>query len=190
VKKWIATYAAVAVGMTVVWFLLVFAPLYKKLGQLEMQITESQQQLADFEQIMSQLPRYIEAREKLRAQRAALSSRLYSKDDILKLFDHLKRQAAKKNLTVTEISPPVEELLHLNSMIPDSTQPLFLNIALTFEGGYIEFGQFVGLVERADYFRGINECTIIGSKDPKDSEGHLRLKLGFKAILGGLKEGA
>jgi len=183
-KTQIAAYVGVALVLVGLWFFGLYVPLHREHVNLAAQTIETQQQLDDFKRIMNELPGFIEAHESLRSRKAALSSKLYTKDDILKLFDQLKRQAQKQNMLIMEISPSVEELLYLNSIVPDSSQPQFLNISLDLKGGYISFGRFVGQVEQSGYFRGINYCKVIGSKDTRDD---IRLQLGFKALLGGIE---
>jgi len=184
VKTQIVAYVGAALVLVGLWLFLLFVPLHREHVNLAAQTVEAQQQLDDFKRIMNELPGFMKARESLRLRKAALSSKLYTKDDILKLFDQLKRQAQKQNMLITEISPSVEELLYLNSIVPDSSQPQFLNINLNLKGGYISFGRFVGQVEQSRYFRGLNYCKVIGSKDTRDD---IQLQLGFKALLGGIE---
>jgi Tfp pilus assembly protein PilO len=188
VKQWIASYAVVGLGLMALWVLLIFVPLHKQLARLEIQTLESQRQLEDFKSRVSQLPQFIQARQKLIEQKAFLSSKLYTKGDILKLFEQLERQAQNEGLAITEISPPIEELLYLNSVVPDSIQPQFLNFDLKLEGNYINFGRFVGHVEKSDYFRGVNECQIMGGKETRNADGYVQFQLGLKALLGSFKE--
>lgn len=187
-KQWIASYAVAGLGLVAVWSLLIFVPFHKELTRLEIQTLESQRQLEDFKIRVSELPRFIQARQKLIEQKAFLSSKLYTKGDLLKLFDQLERQAQNEGLAITEISPPIDELLYLNSLVPDSTQPQFLNFILKLEGNYIDFGRFVGHVEKSDYFRGINECQIMGGKETRNSDDYVQLQIGLKALLGSFKE--
>ncbi|MFQ6007760.1 MAG: hypothetical protein ACE5K8_02305 [Candidatus Zixiibacteriota bacterium] len=187
-KRWIITYTVAGIGLMFVWFLLVFVPLHKERVRLETQILESQRQLEDFKRRVSEVPQFIEARQKLIEQRALLSSKLYTKGDLIKLFEQLERQAQSENLTITEISPPIEELLYLNSLVPDSTQPQFLNLDLKLDGNYIGFGKFVGHVEQSNYFRGINECQIMADKETRGTDGHVQFQLGIKALLGNFKD--
>ena len=184
-KTRIASYLGAALALVGVWFFLLFAPLHKEQASMAAQTVEAQRQLDDFRRIMNELPGFLEALENLRAQKAVLSSKLYTKGDILKLFEELNQQAQKGKLTIVEISPPIDELLYLNSIVPDSNQPQFLNISLKLEGGYISFGRFIGRVEQSNYFRGISDCKIVGTKT---GEGDIQLQLGFKALLGSFKE--
>lgn len=184
-KSLTVPYLGAALTLIGLWFFFLFVPLHKQEASLTDQTREAQQQLNDFKKIMYELPQFVDAFENLKEQKAVLASKLYSKTDILRLFDKLNLQAKKENLVVAEISPSVEELLSLNSILPDSTQPQFLNIKLRLKGDYISFGRFINRVEQSDYFRGINDCQVEGTKDGR---GDIRLQLGFKALLGSFTE--
>jgi len=167
------------------WLFLLYTPLHKEQAAIVTQIEEARQQLDDFKTIMNKLPGFLKIRKKLEAERSVLRSKLYAKNDILMLFQHLYQQAKDENVMITEISPPIEELLQLNRIIPDSNQIQLLNINLKLQGRYIDFGRFISVVEKSDYFRGITDCKIRGSKA---GHGDIQLQLGFNAMLGSLKE--
>ena len=184
-KAQLISYAVAALAMTGLWFFLLIVPLNKKQTEITMRTQQARQQLDDFRTIMDNLPAFLEARKELQIERDVLSSRLYTKNDILKLFEVLRRQAKEQNVVITEISPPIEELLYLNNIVPDSNQAPLLSIELKLEGKYIDFGRFVAVVEQSDYFRGINSCTITGTET---LDRPLRLELGFSALLGSFEE--
>lgn len=165
------------------WFFFVCNPYLKENKMLESKISEQQIQLLDFEQTIALLPQFINDREQLKEKKEYLNSKLYTKEEVIKLFKHLEEKASDYQLTVSEITPPIEELLELNNQIPDSTKPQFLNIGVYVTGTYIEFGKFIQMIENDPYFRGINICQISGSKDYNQE---LSLYIGFKALLGGL----
>ena len=174
-------YVTAILILTSCWFFLIFTPFTKDKNELEKKIADNQLQLQDFEQTINLLPKYIKERELLKQRKDFLNSKLYTKEEVINLFSRLQRDAAKQNLFVTEITPPIEELLILNSFIPDSTTPQFLNIGVHVTGSYIEFAKFIKKIEKEPFFRGINSCRISGSKDYNQD---LDLYLGFKALLG------
>ena len=186
-KTQLVSYAMAVLALAGLWFFLLFTPLHKEQTSIDVETKEAQQQLADFKTIMNELPGFLKTRQDLKEERSMLNSRLYAKNDILRLFQKLRQQAQEKNLVITEISPPIDELLYLNSIIPDSNQAQLLSISLKLEGRYIDFGRFVGAVEQSDYFQGINNCKIIGTKT---GDGDIRLELGLNALLGSFKEKA
>ena len=163
------------------WFFILCIPYVKEEKMLRIKISEDISQLQDFEQTISLLPAYISEREALKQKKDFLNSKLYTKEEVINLFSRLKDDASVRHLTVTEITPPVEELLNLNNIIPDSTKPQFLNIGVRVSGSYIEFAKFLKKVEKEPYFRGINSCRISGSKDLNQE---LNMYIGFKALLG------
>lgn len=168
-------------GLICLWFFILFIPFQTSNNKYEHEIQQAQNQFNDFNQTISMLPSIIKRKGTLERQKFELNSRLYTKAEVLSLFEKLKEKAAFINLSVSEITPPVEELLLLNSIIPDSTKPQFLNIGMRLKGNYIQFGKFVEILEREDYFRGINRCIITG--DVKQNI-ETNFYIGFKALLG------
>lgn len=180
-------YAGITLALVGLWFFGAFVPFQKEYEQARVEIDQAETQLADFQKTISELPVYIAKHQNLLNQRDDLNSKLYTKKDVLELFDALKFEAFRKNVSVTEITPPIEELLYLNTIIPDSSQPQFLNIGLKMEGDFVGFGKFIEEIEHAEYFRGINECKVYGHSDDKTK---ITMHLGFKALLGSLREEA
>jgi hypothetical protein len=86
-----------------------------------------------------------------------------------------------------EITPPVSELLELNSLVPTAGEPQFLSLNIVMRGDYVAFGRYVELLERADYFQSVQSCVIIGREA---NNGQVTFSLGFKALLGMTMEGA
>ena len=163
------------------WFTFIFSPSTIEKKLLQNDIIKSENQLDDFAQTIELLPQFIAERELLKKRKDFINSNLFSKEEVLNLFSRLKTDASKHNLEVTEITPPIAELLRLNSFIPDSTKPQFLNIGVQVSGSYIEFAEFIKKIENESYFRGLNSCRISGSKDYNQE---LDLYIGFKALLG------
>ncbi len=163
------------------WFFLIFTPYTKEKKTLKDGIENSTVQLNDFAKTIDLLPKFVAERELLKKRKDFINSNLYTKEEVINLFSRLKMNASKHNLEVTEITPPIAELLHLNSFIPDSTKPQFLNIGVQVSGSYIEFAKFIKKIEQEPYFRGLNSCRISGSKDYNQE---LDLYIGFKALLG------
>ena len=178
-------YAALGVFMVGAWYLLAYAPLATRRTATAVRIDEAKRQLVDYKRTIKELPEFVTTRKQLLKARTDLHSHLYAKNDVLNLLGQLRREAARRNLIVTDISPPVEELLLLNSIAVDSTQPGFLNIRLGLTGDYVDFGKYVAFVEKAKFFRGMNGCHIATSAD--DSR-KTTFTIGIKALLGSLVE--
>lgn len=180
-------YSGITLALIGLWFFGAFVPFQKEYEQASTEIIQAETQLADFQKTISELPQYIEKHKHLLSKRDDLNSKLYTKKDVLRLFEELRYEAFKKNVDVTEITPPIEELLYLNTIIPDSSQPQFLNIGLKMEGDFIGFGKFIEEIEHAEYFRGINLCKVYGHSDDKTK---ITMQFGFKALLGSLRDDA
>lgn len=174
-------YFGVTLAFVLVWYFLLIAPLNRQKSELNSRLTTAQNQLTDFSATLAELEHFLKLQEQLKEKRFSLDSKLYAKEDIIRLFDQLKDQAGKRNLAITEITPPIEELIKLNETVPDSTKPQFLTIGLRIEGAYTDFGRFVGDIESAGYFRGIDRCQI--SSGQKDFE-KVAYSVTFKALLG------
>ncbi len=166
-----------------VWFYIVFTPYLKDKKLAEADAIQAQIQLDDFNRIMVEIPIFFEQSNNLSETKSDIKSKLYAKDDILKLFDQMEMLSLSQKLEVTEIKPSVSELLKLNSAITSSDDPLFLNIGMTLEGNYKGLGLFIKEIESMPFFRGINKCQITQTEEDND---RLRLVIGFKALLGDL----
>lgn len=165
------------------WTLMIWLPSYRQNLLIKVRINEAKQQLNDYKYTLEQLPLIIAEKKQYENMKSILDEKLYTKQDILKLFDKLYDIAYKEQLHIVEITPPVEELLMLNRNISDSTQPLFLNITLSMTGNYINFGKFSEKIENSQFHRKTNICQIIGDSKPVNK---LKFMFGFKALLGKL----
>lgn len=178
-------YYTLATAIICTWFLLFHLPTDRKIQLIKLQIIEKQNRLTDFNKTLAELSNYVQTSSNLESHKVELSSRLYSKNEILKLFRQLESDAVRNNLKITEIIPPLEELLELNKTFPNSEEPLFLNITLKLEGNYINFGKYINQLERASFFRGINFCRL---NSPQKNPTGLNLAVAFKALLGHIGE--
>jgi len=174
-------YASIGLGIVALWFFAIYAPYRQQIDGYESRQVTADLQLTDFSQTLAALPKSVELRKSLEVLKTDLNSKLYSKEDILKLFERVRDEASDKGLRLIEISPPIEELLYLNSVVPESGEPQFLNIQLTLMGDYVDFGRFVGRLESSNYFRGINDCQVAATQN---GSGLNRYQIGFKAVLG------
>ena len=186
-KNRLMLYYGLAIGVLCLWFFLVYNPMSEKHRAVKTEIAEKEKQLVDYNKTLAELSTYVQTSTNLESSKVELSSRLYSKNEILKLFKQLDRDAVRNRLRITEIIPPLEELLALNKMIPNPEEPLFLNITLRLEGQFINFGKYVTHLEKAPFFRGINYSKIITDKD---NPRKLTFTVNFKALLGRIGEDA
>ncbi len=179
-------YCATAVVLTGIWFAFILRPAIVERKSAEAKVVDLQRQLTSYLNLVASMPEYLKTRNTLQSQTKDLHSALYAKNEILQLLERLNRQAHDENLTIVDITPPVSELLKLNRTTgPD--EPLFLNITLTLQGDFTGFGKYVNSLEKAPFFRGINSCRIIG---PEEINTHLNIVVGFKTLLGQIRESA
>lgn len=180
-KRSVCIYSGIGVAMLLGWYLLLFIPLNRERTTVHTRADQARQQLVGYQQTMLQLPMYLETQSDLNKARVDLNDGLYARDQIIQLFSLLTEQAKRRGLRVVEISPPVEELLLLNSILPGSDQPPFLNLTVTVVGGYVNFGKYLQLIEGAEFYRGINRCLIITAAD---EAAPTTCTISFQALLG------
>lgn len=186
-RKRLITYGAAGGLIILTWLFFGFTHQRQELNSLRSQTSEARQRLTDFETTLTGLPDFITTQNRQRMMQDNIDSKLYTKRDLLTLFEELRSEASGFGLEIIDITPPVEELLELNRLIPDSTTPQFLNVRLRIEGGYVGFGRFVEVVEKAGFFRGVNFCSITGDRQLPEK---LWMTFGFKALVGRYRESA
>ncbi|MBN1213730.1 MAG: hypothetical protein JXA92_14245 [candidate division Zixibacteria bacterium] len=184
-KTRLLLYYGLAVGALCLWFFFVYTPMTEKHQAVKIETAEKEKKLVDFNKTLAELSNFVQTSSNLESYKVELSSRLYSKNEILKLFEQLDRDAARNQLQITEIIPPLEELLALNKTVPNPEEPLFLNITLRFNGNFINFGKYLSHLEKAPFFRGINYSKIVTDKD---NPRNLLFTVNFKALLGRIGE--
>lgn len=165
----------------IAWLLFLYLPAGREQARLTNEITVADTQLRQYESTLAQLPAFLAAKADLKTKLAMANSQLYAKEDLVKLFDELKRQAEDHSLRVVEITPPVAELLELNKTLPAEGKPMVLSLNLVIRGNYVDFGRFVQSLEQAPYFRSVRGCVI---SHLEDGTGQVIYSLGFQALLG------
>ncbi|HOP06734.1 MAG TPA: hypothetical protein PLF13_05515 [candidate division Zixibacteria bacterium] len=176
----IAQYSILSFALIIVFYFLAYLPFSSEYGLIDNRINEARQELLDFHATAEQFPEFLASRQQLAGEESHLTSRLYAKNDIIKLFDRIRHDAENLDLRVTEISPPVEELLRLNAT-PNNLQAEFLNISISIEGNFLQLGRYVQGLEQAGFFRGINRSEFISTNDPARGTS---LRVEFRALLG------
>lgn len=175
------TFLGAAVGILALWFFLLYRPAANRQVLLDAELAETQAKLDDYHATVADLPAILKQQNNLRTSRRELASKLFAKNDILNLFRQLDTDVRNHDLRITEISPPVHELLALNQKLQTPDDPLFLNIRLTIKGNFIDFGRYVEALEQANYFRGVNRCTINSSNVAGEPTTYT---IDFRALLG------
>jgi Tfp pilus assembly protein PilO len=177
----IIIYSVIGLCLLLVWFFAAYAPQHIQHEKLQTQLTEARAKLADYHNTLVELQAITKTRDELSIEKNKLNSILYTKHNILNLFEHLEEQLSSKNLSLKEITPPISELLELNANVGDTSKPQFLTIMLRVEGNYINFGRFVSNLEKSDYFRGVKRCQIT---NPPDEKEYTQFMIQFRALLG------
>ena len=177
----LVAYLGAGIAILCLWQFLVHVHLNRDHTLVLQQTVEAKAKLADFRTTVAQLPDFLAHSHSLEESKLHLQSSLYAKGDILRLLGKIDDQARAHGMKIKEITPPVSELLELNSTAGNPTDPQFLNITLRLEGDYVGFGRFVTDLEQVPYFRGINTCQINGSPAQNMK---IDFSVGFRALLG------
>lgn len=175
---------SISIIMLAVWYILLVQPTQQEHTKINIEITDAQTQIKDFKHIMMIAPEYYKNHDRIKQEKMRLSSLLYSKDNLLSLFDELESRAKTNNLRVVEFTPSVEELLRINHLIPDESKPQTLNIVITLKGRLQDLGAFVKGVEAENFYQGVDFCIITNSLDGQKNSDFV---YGLKAVLGTLR---
>jgi len=125
-KSRLIVYISFAVAMLILWTFLVFVPQHTLYQETSSIIIQAEKNLADFKRTVLLLPSYVKTHHDLTKKIKSLNSSLYTKENILNLFDQFYSIAGKNKIKIVEITPPVEELLRINRINPDSAKLMIL----------------------------------------------------------------
>lgn len=167
------------------WFFLLAAPQFEENKKLKVSVVDAERQLADLKNVIRQVPEYYDMQQKMIEEKQLLISKLYSKKDLLKLFDEFADKAHLHDLELVEISPSLQELLELNKMPPGENSPRILDITLKFRGTLSDAGRFIEEIEKQNFYKGLNHCRI---SNPVQKRAYSDISLGFRAVLGTIKD--
>jgi hypothetical protein len=183
-KRHIIAIASIIIVITV-WSFFLALPEYRENSRLKKQLTSSESQLSDYNNIMREFSTTFKAYEQLLQRKEHLISKLFSKDDVLKLLNELNRLSSEYNIEIAELSPSVEELIALNKILPRDGQPLELDIVVKMHGRFQNIGRFIKIIEQENFYKGLNFCHIHNQAigDPRSFASY-----GFKAMLGTIGE--
>jgi len=183
-RRFIIAIAALAV-ITAAWYFVFAAPQLAEQKKLKATVVESEARLAEMKRIIIEIPNYFSMQQQLTEEKHLLISRLYSKDDLIKLFDEFADKARLHKLELVEIAPSIEELLEINQTIPDENSPRILDITLNLRGTLQTTGEFIAEIEKQNFYKGLNFCRI---SNPVEKRPYSDVSFGFKAVLGTIKD--
>ena len=168
-------------GMLTAWFLLLILPTMERQHRLKADLHQAEIHLADFGNIIKLAGEYCKTHAKIMDKKEQITSQLYSRENLMSLFDALERMALDNGLKVVEFTPSVEELLMMNRTLPDENKPQVLNIVMTLKGGLRNMGDFLRKIESEKYYQGIDICRITNTAEGQENSD---IVYGFKALLG------
>ncbi len=176
---------SICLFMIAAWYVLLVIPTRQRFSELQKNLYNANVQISDFRKIMMIAPEFYKNHENIKRQKLQLSSQLYSKENLLSLFDELESMAKNNNLIVIEFTPSVEELLRINHVLPEDNKPQTLNIIITLSGQLADIGTFVKGVESENFYQGVDFCRILNSVDGQINSNFV---YGFKAVLGTIRK--
>ncbi|UCD17663.1 MAG: hypothetical protein JSV44_01820 [Candidatus Zixiibacteriota bacterium] len=172
------------IGMTALWFLFLLSPVIRQRQEISAKTVETKDRLVEFNRIMADFPRHFKLEKEFLKRRELLSSQLYSKGDLIRLFDEFEGIAQKHHVRLIEISPSIEELLALNRRAAKDTLPQILEISLQINGPFCDAGEFIREIEARSFYKGLRFCRIINDVDGRKTSD---IKYTFMAVLGTMK---
>lgn len=171
----------VMAGMLAVWFLLLILPTIEKQHRLRADLRQAEIHLADFEKIIKLAGEYCKTHAMIIDKKEQITSQLYSRENLMSLFDALEKMASDNGLRVIEFTPSVEELLMMNRTLPDENKPQVLNIVMNLKGRLRDLGAFLHEIESEKYYQDIDICRITNTAEGQEKSD---IVYGFKALLG------
>lgn len=179
-KKY-AMVAAIVCLTLVLWYVFLITPEVNRQNEIEVKLAETRNRIDDFKRIMHQFSEYFDAHLEISGARASLISKLYSKADLLKLFECIEQKISNNDLQLIEISPSVEELLALNRKFADDNHLQPLDIIVRWRGSLQNTGSFIEAIEAENFYQGVNHFKI---SNPAEGRPYSDIEYGFKVILG------
>jgi Tfp pilus assembly protein PilO len=175
----------IILAITLVWLLVLMSPRIEERDHLRATVADTEKQLDDFRRIMFEFPDFFNSRKQLLEQKKHLLSKLYSKAELLKLFEQLTQTAKMCGLALVEISPSIEELLALNRSLPDESYPRPLDITVRLQGDLSRVGNYIEKTSARSFYQGTTRCVISNSAAGQKLS---QVTYSFKAILGTIKD--
>lgn len=156
--------ASLAAGAA--WYFLLFTPTGQKATLAHIEAATVSSELETLLMTLKNVPDQLKTERGLDSLREAINNSLYATNEIERLFAEFTDEAETYGLTVTEITPSVEELLQLEENQRQKDFAPFLNFSVRMSGQFVDFGQFVERLEAAPFFQGINKITVNGAVEP------------------------
>ncbi|MCP4706575.1 MAG: hypothetical protein GY865_18405, partial [candidate division Zixibacteria bacterium] len=91
---------SISIIMIAVWYILLVQPTRQKYAKINTDLYDSYTQIKDFKKIMMIAPEFYKKHDRIKQQQLHLSSQLYSKENLLSLFDELENRAKSNDLKV------------------------------------------------------------------------------------------
>ncbi|GEM_PF-925840 len=183
-KKHYAIIVIAVLAVSVLSYILLIQPAFERASILGSELTKSIQSLEDINQTMRDAPAFFKIHRDIINKKENLASQLYTKEDLIRLFDDLDKKAMKHKVAIVEITPSIEELLLLNKKLPSDAEPQMLNMSISIRGGFIEAGNFIKDMESQKFYQGVQHCMILNN-DPFRRQSDVRFS--FMAVLGTIR---
>jgi Tfp pilus assembly protein PilO len=184
-KLWII-YGAAAAGLIAVWLIALVLPLKHDQDKLKAELISAETTVAQLQQEAAQLPAILKRNSDLGDNIPGYEEDGHTREEVLTLLNKLGQQCESHSLAISEVRPPVEELILLHELHQEHPgMPQFLNVTLVLDGRYIDFGKFVTNLERSEYF---NQVNFVRVKSNPDNQTNTQFMIEFKVLLGMMPE--
>ena len=90
--------------MIAIWYVLLVIPTKQKFSKIQNKLSDADTQITDFKKIMMIAPEFYKNHENIKRQKLQLSSQLYSKENLLSLFDEIENRASENNVMIVHSS--------------------------------------------------------------------------------------
>jgi hypothetical protein len=184
-KKQVGTYSLSIVVGAILWLLFLVMPQMRMKAENNNAINEADIRLAEMQKMMASFPREFSTSQEIKLEKAIDLSREYSREQLLELFDQMRRHAVAENLAVLEISPSVEELLALNRSLTQNKDLPQLNLTIRLNGSLRNLAGYIKNIESEKFYLGTNFCHIA---TPSSGQGYPDMSYSFRTILGLTRE--
>ncbi len=176
---------SVSAALLIGWVAIFALPAWEKRDFLKTELSNRDSQLNDYNDILTRFSATFKQFEQMLEKKNKILSRLYTKEDLVKLFSQLNRLAKVNGVEIVEISPSVDELIRMNRTIVKDGKPLELQLKIKMKGRLFNTSNFIRAIEKQDYYKGFQLCNIInqGVQDKRSFYNY-----SFIALLGTIKE--
>ena len=165
-KRTMIIYGSLSICLCIAWLMLIFLPQRKEMSSLQTQMADLSTRLESSQQDLKSLPLLLQDRQSDETRVVDHSQQAWSVSSLPGLFDHLRGKASQYNLTVTDITPALEQLVTLRQEPSATDETGHLDMKLSLKGSYSDFGRFAESLNESAFVVRVIGCNI--ASNPSD----------------------